>query len=239
MRLHIVHKCGQPRDGGVLRRCAGVSAGAAGGKFHVRLTFFKHADHGKVAGDAADRLGDDAAALITDEKQLHAAPLKLRHKLRRAVAGPLLRAGGGEIHVACRSISLGQKLLDRLEKGHERALGVRCAAPPDLAVRDLTGKRRVLPYALGGDHVLMAHQQNRLFAAFALPAIEQIAVDHGALQFFMHERKERLQRLVEGQKFFNLRRIRMGGGVALNHARELFRQKFCPLFVLMRLIFGA
>ena len=41
------------------------------------LPFFKNADHGEVALNTADRLGDYAAALVTDEEQLNAAALKL------------------------------------------------------------------------------------------------------------------------------------------------------------------
>ena len=75
MILHLPHKGGQTGDGGVLAGGAGVATGAAGGELDICFALFKHAHHGKVAGDAADGLPDDSAALVTQQKQLHAPAL--------------------------------------------------------------------------------------------------------------------------------------------------------------------
>ena len=148
-----------------------MAAGGARGELHIGLALLEHADHCKVSLYAADGLGDYAAALVADYKQLHAAALELLDDLRRAVARPLLGAGGGKVHVAFGSIALAQQLFYRLKESHDRALGIGCAAPPDLAVGNVPGERLVQPLALSRDNVLMAHKEDGLFAALALPII--------------------------------------------------------------------
>ena len=236
--LHIRHERGQAGNGGVRRRGTGVAAGAAGRELHVRLALFKHADHGEVSGDAADRLGDDAAALVADEKRPHSAALELIDELRRAVARPLFRAGRGDVNVICRFISGGEQLLDRLEKRHDRALGVRRAAAPDLAIGNIAGKRCVLPRTLGGHDILMAHEHDRTIVRLARPIIEQVAVDVRARELFMHEREELRQQGVEALELLRLADIGIRRGVAPDHGRELLGIGHGALGIRLWLIIG-
>ena len=236
--FHIRHERGQARDGGVRRRGTGVTAGAAGSELHVRLALFEHADHGEVAGDAADRLGDDAAALIADEKRPHAAALELGDELWRAVARPLFRTGRGDVDIVGRLVSGGEQLLDRLEKRHDRALGVRRAAAPDLAVGNVTGKRRMRPRALGGHDVLMAHEHDRTVVRPARPVIEQIAVNVRARELFMHKREELCQQSMETLELFRLADVGVRRGVAPDHGRELLGVGHGAVGIRLRLIGG-
>ena len=238
MLFHIRHERGQARDGAVRHRRTGVAAVAAGGEFHVRLALFKHAHHGKVSGDAADRLGDDAAALVADEKRAYTAALELGNELRRAIARPLLRAGRGEIDVVGGLIPGGEQLLDRLEKRHERGLGIRRTASPDLAVGNVAGKRRVRPRALGGHDVLMAHEHDRAVMRLALPAEEQVAVDDRALKFFVHEREQLRKLRVEALEALRGIDVGIRRGVAADHGGELFSVSHGALCIRLRLIGG-
>ena len=150
--------------------------------------------------------------------------LKLFYDFRCTVAGPLLRAGRGEIYVALGRVALLQKLLDRLEKCHDRGLGVSRSATPDLAVGDVAGKRLVLPFALGRDYVLMAHEQYRHAVARALPFEQQIAVNDGFFKLFMHKRKQPFENLVEAEKFLNLGNVRVRYRLVPHHLRQLARK---------------
>ena len=91
---------------------------------HIRLSLFKHAEHGEIPMNAADGLGDDAAALVADEERLHAPPTQLVHELAAAGPGELLRTGGREVHVLLGDVPFPQQLLARLKKAHDAALCV-------------------------------------------------------------------------------------------------------------------
>ena len=207
--FHLVDKGRKTRDRRILSRGARMSAGGARGKFHVGLTFFEYPDHGKVAFYAADGLGYNAAALVAHDKQLHATAFEFPDDFGRTVARPLLGAGGSEIYVAVGDIALCEQLLDCLKKGHDRALGIGCAAAPDLSVGNVSRERRVYPFAVCRHYVLMAHEQYRLLAALSLPVIQKVAFNNGELQLLMHQRKQLPEHLVEGEELLRLVHVRM------------------------------
>lgn len=222
---------------GVLSGGAGVAAGAAGGELNVCLALFKYAHHGEVAGNTADGLPDDAAALVTQQKQLYAPALQLRHQLGRAVAAPLLRAGGGQVHILLRGYPLGKQLLHRLKEGHDAALGVAGAPAIDLAIGNVPGEGGVVPLALRRNHVLVAHEQNGLVVVFALPVKEKVAVNLRLLELGEDSGEQLLQNLVEASEFLRLLGVGMGGGVILHHFGELFGQTQALLLGFVRRIF--
>ena len=222
--VHVTHEGREPVDGGVLPWGAGVAAPAAGGEIHVGAALLKDAQHGEVAGDAADGLPDDGAALVHDQEQVHAPAADLLHQLGAAVAAHLLGAGGGQVHVAVGGVALREELLHGLQEGHDGALGVAGAPAPDLALRDGAGEGRVLPLAAGGDHVLMAHEQDGLLPAPALPVVEEVPVDVRDLQLLMDQGKELLEDLMKGFPLLGLVLALEGGGVALDHLGELLSE---------------
>ena len=213
---------------------AGVAAGGLCREFYVGLALFKHADHRKVAGNAADWFGNNAATLIADKKQLHTAAAQFLHKLRRAVARPFLRAGRRQIHVRRRRIVLSQQLLGRFKERHDGAFRVRSAAPPDLAVRDIAGERRVEPVALRRDNILMAHKKDRLFRRAALPVKQQIPVDLRLFQPRKDEWEQLRQRLVERAEARRIVSAGVGGRVHPDHLRQLLCQPQRFLLILLR-----
>ena len=201
-----------------------MAALAAGGEGQIGAALLKDAHHGEVAGDAADGLPDDAAALVHDQKQVHAPAADLLHQLGTAVAAPLLGAGGGQVHVAVRGIALRKQFLHGLQKGHDGAFGVGAAPAPDLAVFDAAGEGWVLPLAARGDHVLVAHEQDGLFPALAFPIVQQVTVDVRDLQLLMDQGKELLEDLMKGLPPLRLVLTLEGGGVAPDHPGQLFGQ---------------
>ena len=215
---------GQPGQGGMAFGCGGVPAVAPGREGHVRLALFEHPQHGEVAVNPADGIRDDPAALVHHEPGPHAPALQLCHQLWASVPGPFLRAGGGQIHILRRRISLRQQLLRRLQEGHHGTLGVRCAAAPDQAVRNVPGEGIMLPFSLRGHHVLVAHQHQRPVMPHTGPEIQQVSVDLRFLQLPVHPGKQLLQHPVEPQKLLPLVRFRHGHRFILHHPRQLFRQ---------------
>lgn len=88
--------------------------------------------------------------------------------------------------------SLLQKILHRLQSQAEGALAVGGTAAPNEPVNDLPAKGIMLPIALGagghGHHVLMGHEQHRLFTALAAalpPEQHGVPANHGQFQFLM------------------------------------------------------
>lgn len=81
------------------------------------------------------------------------------------------------------------------------------------------GKRLVLPFSLGRDYVLMAHEQYRHAVARALPFEQQISVNDGLFKLFMHERKQPFEHLVEAEKFLGLVNIRVRYRLVPHHLR--------------------
>ena len=221
----------QAGDRGVSLGRAGVAAVGRGPQQHVRLALFKHAEHGEIAGNPFDGLGDDAAALVHHQEGPDPAFFHLRHQLGAAVPRPFLRAGGGQVNVVFRDIALRQQLLYGLEKRHHRALGVGGSAAPDLAVRDVAGKGRMNPFPLRRDHVLVAHQDQGLLRGLSLPEIKEVPVDLGLFQALVHQGKKLLQHPVELEELFPLVRIRDGNGIDPHHLGELFRVGHRPVRV--------
>lgn len=79
----------------------------------------------------------------------------------------------------------------------------------------------MLPLALGGNNVLMAHQKYRGPVARALPAEQEVPVDDGFLQIFVHQREQLLQKLMEAEKFPGLVDIRVRHRFVLYHSDSL------------------
>ena len=192
-----------------------------------------------IAVDAADGLVDDAAALVHHQPGAHAPVLELVHQLLTAGAGPFLSAGGGQVHVLRRREALGQQAFGGLKEGHYRAFGVRCAAAPYLALGDIARKGRVLPDALGGHHVLVAHEHQGLIVLFAGPVEQQVAVDLGLFQPLVYQGEQPLQHLMEAQKCIPLVGLGNGNRIIAHHGRQLFGQGPGVLFIGGRGIGGA
>lgn len=86
-----------------------------------------------------------AAALVEDQLEFNALFFKILQRQRDAVAADLLIVGGGEPQVAGRLEALPQQLLKSRKFREQRRFRIHCAAAPELTVRDLRGKWRVLP----------------------------------------------------------------------------------------------
>ena len=136
------------------------------------------------------------------------------------------------------AMALAQQLFYCLEEGHDRALGVRRAAAPDLAVGNVAGKRRMRPRALGGHDVLMAHEHDRAVVRPARPVIEQIAVNVRARELFMYKREELGQQGVETLELFRLADVGVRRGIAPDHGRELLGVGHGAVGIRLRLISG-
>ena len=198
-----------------------MTAGRAGGELHVGLALFKDAHHGVVALDAADGIPDDGAALVADQEGLDAPAAQLVDDLGGTGAAHLLGTGGGQIHILFGGVTGGQQFFTGLEKGHDRSLGVSSTPAPDLAVGNVAREGLMEPFALGGYHVLVAHEDDGLVMLFALPVKEQVAVDLGLFQPFMYQREQVFQHLVEAQELFNLGIVGAGHRFTADHIGQL------------------
>lgn len=70
----------------------------------------------------------------------------------------------------------------------------------------------------------MAHQKYRGPVARALPAEQEVPVDDGFLQIFVHQREQLLQKLMEAEEFLGLVDIRVRHSFVLYHFRQLVRK---------------
>ena len=234
MFFNIGNESGKPCNRSIFGRCACVTACASSGKLNVCMSFFKHADHCKIAVDAADRISYYRSALVAYEIQLNAPAFKLSDDLRCAVAAPFLGTGGGKIYIGRRSVAFGKKLLDSLKERHDGSLGVSRSSAPDLTVGNVARKRLMRPFALGRDNVLMAHKKYRLLRAFTLPAVKQISVNLCFFKVFVNERKELFEQLMKSEKLFNFALICVRGRVILYHLGQFSGKAERLLLVLVR-----
>ena len=78
----------------------------------------------------------------------------------------------------------------------------------------------MLPLPLGGHHVLVAHEHQGPVVGLAFPIEEQVPVDLGLFQLFVHQGEELLQQTVEAQKLLSLILPLAGDGFAAHHAGE-------------------
>ena len=159
----------------------------------------------------------------------------------RAVAAPFLGAAGGQIHVALGLPALGQQLLHRLHEAEQAALGVHGAAAPHRALGDLAGEGRVLPLALGGHHVVVAHDQDGRACAAVQTGnfIDQAAVEHGAGSGLVHQRELLPQQLVEGLELAAACLVLFRHGLALHQSRQGLGVSLGPLQIGIRELSGG
>ena len=156
---------------------------------------------------------------------MHAALLEERHNRRRTRAGPFLRAAGGDVHVLFVFPAREQELLHRLHFAHQTALGIDRSASPDAArLVDIAGEGRMLPAAvLRIDHVVMAHQQDRLTLG-RLRRKAQHETAAGMIHFTAGEdcREERRKAVLERPEFFGILTKSAGHRLDLHHRGKLF-----------------
>ena len=75
----------------------------------------------------------------------------------------------------------------------------------------------MLPLPLGGHHVLVTHEHQGPVVGLAFPVEEQVPVDLGLFQLFVHQGEELLQQPVEAQKLLPLILPLAGDGFAAHH----------------------
>ena len=160
-----------------------MPAGAVCPELHGEIALLCHTHHGNGALDAGHRARDDHAALVIDELQPHAALREQGRDARIALPTGFLVVAEGEHHGALGPESGADQRLCRFELPDDAGLGIDGAAPPDIAICDVSRKRRVRPvgFTAGGDghDVHMRHQQvRRQYGIAALPREEQAVVIH-------------------------------------------------------------
>ena len=89
MLFDFIDKGSKSWNGGVFAGSTGMPTCGPGSKFHICLALFKNTDHGKITPDTTDRIGNDAAAFITDQKKADASFLQLSYDLWSTVTAPL------------------------------------------------------------------------------------------------------------------------------------------------------
>ena len=72
MLFDFIDKGSKSWNGGIFAGSAGMPTCGPGSKFHICLALFKNADHGKITPDTTDRIGNDTAAFIADQKKADA-----------------------------------------------------------------------------------------------------------------------------------------------------------------------
>src|SRR5512135_3760236 len=120
-----------------------------------------------------------------------------------------------------------QKMFYRLEDRQHAAFVVHGAAPPDVAVGEHAGKRRMAPRRfrrrIDGDHVHMGHQQDRSQCAVTpLPFEEQaLAADGFSVEVFVNQGK------AFGEKGSEANELRSGQlpGILMRYRAKLHRAR--------------
>ena len=160
----------------------------------------------------------------------------LAHVVRNAcVAADFLAVARDQVHVMRRGEALADQLLHRAEDAVQIALHVERAATPQLPVANFARKRIAAPLVgVSRHHIMMAHQQKRIVAALAGPAVHQAAVNLHAFAHAMHFGEQRAHLLVK-------RRERLLGsgslhGLVPDEARDILRVDKRPLLVVHLLL---
>ena len=220
--FHPAHQFGKPHQGGVAARGAGVAAVVLGHQLHVGVALFHHAHHAVAPAHPGHGAFHDHAALVQQKAQVHAVLFEPCGGGGCAVAAPLLGAAGGDVHVALRLPAAGQQLFHRLHDAEQAALGVHRAAAPHRAVGNVAGEGLVGPFALGGHHVLVAHQQDgRLLAGGgAGDLVKQASVQFNDLGGAVQLGEGAPQHLVEGGELAPVRLPPEGHRLAAHKVRK-------------------
>ncbi len=118
----------------------------------------------REAAELADRVADAVEQL----------GVLAHEELGAERAAGLLVGHQAEDHVARRLLAARERAHERGEHHRDAALHVERAAPPDVAVGDLAGERRMRPVAARGDDVDVALQQQRRTGAATAQARDQV-----------------------------------------------------------------
>ena len=194
---------------------------------------FMHGEHRALAGDTWHRRSDDRAALVEDQLEFNALFFKILQRQRDAVAADLLIVGGGEPQVAGRLEALPQQLLKSRKFREQRRFRIHCAAAPELTVRDLRGKWRVLPLPRARDHVVVGHHHHIAALVFAGQLVDPAVVaERHKLRLFMEERKQFPHGVAQFFKFRIVKAFAAGNRFAADHLGQ-------PLRMLRKLCFAV
>ena len=199
LALDLVGEGKEPGGGGVPGRGAGVAALTPGGDLHIHVALFRNADHGVGLVHAVHGLVHNGAALVNDHGQPDALLLQVPDDGCRAVAAGLLVDGESQIHIGLGGEAFCDQLLHGLHLHEHGALAVQGAPAVEVAVNNGAAVCRDDPaFVGGGDHILVAHQQNGQSGAVrALPQVQQAAPENGLFQLFVQQRKQLLQTFME------------------------------------------
>ena len=89
----------------------------------------------------------------------------------------------------------------------------------------------MLPCSLCGNHILVTHQDQRLFLFLSFPVNQKISVNVRHLQLLKDTGKQLLQNIVKALKLWNIVLPRIRDRLIPNHFGQFFRIPFLPLRV--------
>ena len=212
-----------------------MTALAPGGDFYIHVALLGHTDDRVGLVHTVHRFVEHRAALVQGHGEPDTLVFQMTHDGGSAVAAGFFIDREGQIDIPAGNISFFQQLLDSLQLCEHGALAVQSAPAVEAAALHFAAESAHAPALVrGGDHVLMAHQQNGLAAAAACPAVEQTSVEDGFFQLFVNQREAFLQNLVKAEKIGQVLMLRLGNRGDTDHCAQLvgaeikvFRCIFC------------
>ncbi|OQA39257.1 MAG: hypothetical protein BWY50_02152 [Spirochaetes bacterium ADurb.Bin315] len=121
-----------------------------------------------------------------------------------------------------------KQLLGRLKDAHQCSLGIDGSPAPDLAIGDLAAEGRMFPLPLGGNHVLVTHEEHRLALGFSLEAHQKSVFNRKPLKGGEHLGKELCKDLLAFDELLFMGFSRFTDRFHLNHLREQLGILFFP-----------
>ena len=198
---------------------AGVGIGGGGGAVQPVTALFVDSHHGAfLALHASERRLDHRAALVQNDFEGDALFLEIFQRLGDAVAAQLFIVGRADVDVAGRLEPLGQQFFQGGKFCEQRCFRVHCAPAPELSAGDLSGEGVVLPFALGGYHIVVGHEHDVPPGVLSGQFVDPAIVGEGQLcALFMHQGEQLRHDIAELGKLRVIVGVIDGYGFAADH----------------------
>jgi len=188
IRLQAVDGAGKDADGGFSSGGGGMSAAGFSSQFEGKVALLSDRDGSSIAFKPGQHAIQDWCAFIDDSLQAYAPLLQVGHDVPRAHSQHFFIMTEGKEDCAAGLEILREQVFNSFHNADHLALDVHAAAPPDGALFNGAGERRVGPFAEGvfirRNHVLVGHEEDGFqLRSAARPGVKQAA----ARQHFKRE----------------------------------------------------
>ena len=179
MVLHIDDRLRQFSHDRVYRRHRSMPSSALCLEFNIGKTFLGNTDQGTFPVNSRKYIFHNRAALVNDESRPYPSLLEQVHNRRTGRSVDLLLSRKRQIDIMLRHEAFCDQLLRGFHDAAECPFRIKSSPSPDHSVLHDPFKSRLIPQRLfHRDHIIMGHQDDRIFRFLSFPVVHHTVHSH-------------------------------------------------------------